>query len=300
MPSAIMKCLALVLAFTSLSETFGFNSNLATRAVRVAPISIRAEKSLHPSTRRKHGASSNISTTRTSSSSLHLSDNLFPFTTTKKFKFSRLSENDDECEGGVVGPIDPLIKDSSTYLRRLNWFSWWSQVILTVVSSVTLLFARAVLKSGSNVGSPVTGGFLFAGCGVSLSFLSIIWTWGGMRLSKRLLKKPNYSLIKVANMIRRTITIGVFLNVIGMLVTLIGAQQIVGLLASKLLSMQGITTFGVSAAAVTAQTLQPLDILVVQANTNLLMSHFISLCCCLIMTQSVRRLDPPSMEDDPR
>jgi len=221
----------------------------------------------------------------------------FPTTSTpKSTRFSQFSE-DSELDA------DPIIENASVSLRRINWFSWWSQVILTVVSSITLLFAKSVLKVGTPEGGKqlVSGGFLFAGSGISLSFLSIIWTWGGTRLSRRLKKRnADYSRIKVANMIRRTITIGTGLNLAGMFVTLIGAQQIVGLLASKLLSMQGVTPFGMSAAAVSVQTLQPLDILIVQANTNTLLSHFISLAASLIMTRSVKQLDPPSMEDDPR
>jgi hypothetical protein len=101
-------------------------------------------------------------------------------------------------------------------------------------------------------------------------------------------------------MIRRTITIGSVLNLSGMFLALIGAQQIVGLLASKLLTMQGVTPFAMTAAGVSAQTLQPLDILIVQANTNTLLSHFISLICGLVMTRGIDKLDPPSVEDDPR
>lgn len=193
---------------------------------------------------------------------------------------------------------DPLIKEIAIRSRRVYVVSWWSQVILTVVSSVTLLFAKSVLKVSSDK-SLVSGGFLFAGSGITFSAISIIWTWGSGRLSRRL-RKADYSRIKAANIIRRAITIGSALNLFGMFVTLIGAQQIVGLLASKLLTMQGVTPFGMSAAAVSAQTLQPLDILIVQANTNTLLSHFISLVCCLIMTRSVDKLDPPSTEDDPR
>jgi len=193
---------------------------------------------------------------------------------------------------------DPVIQEAAIQLRRVNWISWWSQVILSVVSTITLLFAKSVLKTGANKSS-VAGGFLFAGSGVCLSFLSVVWTWGGSRLSKRL-RKSDYTRIKAANMLRRTITVGSILNLVGMFVTLIGAQQIVGLLASKLLTMQGVTTFGMNAAAVSAQTLQPLDILIVQANTNTLLSHFISLVCCLIMTRGVDKLDPPSIEEDPR
>lgn len=171
-------------------------------------------------------------------------------------------------------------------------------MILSVISTVTLLFAKSVLKNGADKSS-VAGGFFFAGSGVALSFLSIVWTWGGARLSKRLLK-TDYSRIKAANVIRRTITIGSVVNLFGMFVTLIGAQQIVGILASKLLTMQGVTPFGMNAAAVSVQTLQPLDILIVQANTNTLLSHFVSLVCCLVMTRGVDKLDPPSIEEDPR
>jgi hypothetical protein len=64
--------------------------------------------------------------------------------------------------------------------------------------------------------------------------------------------------------------------------------------------MQGVSPFAMSAVGVSAQTLQPIDILIVQANTNTLLSHFISLVCCLVMTRGIDKLDPPSLEDDPR
>jgi hypothetical protein len=204
----------------------------------------------------------------------------------------------DQAVSSLSSDQDPLIQELAITLRRVNWVSWWSQVVLSVISTVTLVFAKSVLKTGVDRTS-VAGGFLFAGSGITLGFLSIIWTWGGSRLSKRL-RQNDYSRIKAANMIRRTITIGSVINLIGMFVTLIGAQQIVGLLASKLLTMQGLAPFGMNAAAVSAQTLQPLDILIVQANTNTLLSHFISLVCCLIMTRGVDKLDPPSTEEDPR
>ena len=103
----------------------------------------------------------------------------------------------------------------------------------------------------------------------------------------------------MAAMLRRTITIGSYINIFGMFITLLGAEQIIGLLAAKALTMQGVSPFanGLNSAV---QTLQPLDILIVQANTNTLLSHFISLVCCLYLTRSVRRLDPPSDDDSSR
>lgn len=100
-------------------------------------------------------------------------------------------------------------------------------------------------------------------------------------------------------MLRRAIRVGVSLNLIGMFLTLLGAEQTVGNLAIKVLTarpwMSGAAT-GMPMAFATGDGLQPLDILVVQANTNSLFSHFASLVALLYLTRFVSRLDPPSQE----
>ena len=131
--------------------------------------------------------------------------------------------------------------------------------------------------------------------GVVTSFLSILWTWGGARLAKRLVRRKTMR-IDAANMTRRVISVGVSINLVGMLLSLIGAEQIVGGLAVKVLTMQGIFPGGASGnGGVPVQTLQPLDILVVQGNTNSLLSHFLSMVAYLYLTDCVRKLDPPSV-----
>jgi len=130
------------------------------------------------------------------------------------------------------------------------------------------------------------------------SVLSIIWTWGGARLARRL-QKRNTTRIRAANMTRKAIKVGVSLNIVGMFLSLVGAEQIVGMLAVKVLTMQGVLG-NPATLAVATQTLQPLDILVVQANTNTMLSHFVSLVCGLYLTKFVDKLDPPSVENDER
>lgn len=199
--------------------------------------------------------------------------------------------------------VDDLIFETSKTLHRISWLSWWSQVILTVVSSITLIFARNVIRAGINTSSnkAMVGGsgegLLVAGSGLLVSLLSIVWTWGGARLAKRLVNKKDTRRIAAANMIRREISVGVTLNLLGMALALVGAEQIVGSLAVKVLTQQGVFG-GVDRVAV--QTLQPLDILVVQGNTNTLLSHFCSLVALLYQTKLVRHLDPPSTEGDER
>ena len=196
---------------------------------------------------------------------------------------------------------DPLVVRASSALTASSWLSWWSQVILTVISAVTFIFARNVMEASSMgpIGiTKVAPKFVLPGVGIVFSTMSIIWTWGGRRLAKRFLRRTNTSPVEAANLLRRVIKVGATINLIGLFTSVLGAQFIIGTLVAK--SMQNAVGFGVGIGGgmVSAQTLQPLDLLVVQANTNMLTSHFVSLACLLWLTRMVDKLDPPSLEDD--
>jgi hypothetical protein len=171
-----------------------------------------------------------------------------------------------------------------------------AQLILTTVSSVTLLFARNVLARSATTASAMNAlpNFVLAGSGIAVSFGSIFWTWATRRLAGRLVKKRT-TRVQAAIMLRKDISVGITLNLVGMLFTILGAQQIIGTLAIKVL-----TTSRTLALAESSSLLQPLDILVVQANTNTLFSHFCSLVALLYLSKSVIKLDPPSTEGDER
>lgn len=150
--------------------------------------------------------------------------------------------------------------------------------------------------SHSNI-MPLTHSFIQTHAGIVASAVSIFWTWGAARLTRRFSRNPNTSRISAANLLRRAVKAGCTINLVGMLCTLLGAEQIVGALAIKVLTMSGIqvTSYGQMPAQ-----LQPLDILVVQANTNLLLSHFCSLVGYLWLTRFIGKLDPPSKEGKER
>ena len=78
-----------------------------------------------------------------------------------------------------------------------------------------------------------------------------------------------------------------------MLTVLLGAEQIVGVLASKVLNSQG---FGSTLITnINSQhTLQALDIFLVQANTNVLVAHFAPLLLFLF-TQTQLPLNAEAM-----
>jgi hypothetical protein len=204
-----------------------------------------------------------------------------------------------------------LILQSSQTLQRFSWLSWWSQVILTVVSSVILLFARNVTQRSSKIGGSGSG-FALTGLGIVVSILSILWTWGGARLGQKLATPSRrHSLppdrILAATMIRRVVTVGISINLLGMTLGLLGSGQIVGGLAIQVLTLSSSSSSSLlqqGQAVIVPQLsnpiIQPLDILIVQGNTNILLSHFGSLVAFLYQTKLVHRLDPPSKEGNVR
>lgn len=210
------------------------------------------------------------------------------------------NSNDESDEISRRPPkVDALVKLVSLRMRRVSFFSWWAQVILTAVSAVTLLFTRNVLNLETNpANKALLPNYFLAGSSIALSLASVFWTWASRRLSRRLLRKPT-TRIQAANMLRKSITVGTCLNLMGMALAILGAEQIVGGLAIKVLTTST-SVPAVYQGAQAANLLQPLDILVVQANTNTLFSHFCSVVAYLFLGRSIGQLDPPSVENDER
>lgn len=76
------------------------------------------------------------------------------------------------------------------------------------------------------------------------------------------------------------ITRGILINIVGMGSTLIGISTLVGLLVAKTLSNASVNPFMASAAGGYNPVLA-LDVFLVQAATNTLLGHFLSLLCSL-------------------
>ncbi|GAX27601.1 hypothetical protein FisN_13Hh310 [Fistulifera solaris] len=195
--------------------------------------------------------------------------------------------NDDDDEDLLI--IPSYLLTASKSLRRVSWFSWWSQVILTSVSGVILGFARRTLvQRNTALSTGGTSSFFLSGIGLIVSAVSILWTWGnGSRLSRRLIRRP-LPRAKAAHMLRRAVQVGVTINLVGLLVHLLAAEEIVGTLA-----LQVLTSSSSRNAMFPEGLVQPLDILVVQANTNSLLSHFCSLASLLFYTKQIDQVDPP-------
>ena len=175
------------------------------------------------------------------------------------------------------------ILEFSRLAFRCTIISWWFQIVLTVISTVILTFANTVRQSTSTQ-SFWASGFAFSSAGVIISLYSSLLTWKNSRMCKRLYTASNAAKSKF-NLLR-SFEFSVTISLVGMFITLLGAEQIVGTLASKVLSIQGIQPL--IGAIGSQNSLQALDIFLVQANTNILLALFSPIVCYLGLQKASR------------
>jgi hypothetical protein len=116
-------------------------------------------------------------------------------------------------------------------------------------------------------------------------------TWGYTRFAKRELGA------EAVRGLRGALKWGATLNVVGMALTLVSAQQVVGTLIAKSLLAPGVLgslAGGGPLASPAAAPVTALDIFVVQANTNTMCSHLVGLAAALaLLSRSQRWADKP-------
>lgn len=152
-------------------------------------------------------------------------------------------------------------------LRNIGWISFWSQLILSTVSGVVLLFSLGVTTGGSLTATPTDVCTLVGvGCGLLTSMLS--WTW--IRAGRKLQELKNIRLQQCMG----TVLASTNLNLIGMGATILGLQANVGALVAKTLtSAAGGLYYNPRAAPPPVA----FDVFTVQSCTNTIMAHFVGL-----------------------
>ncbi|MBE9078031.1 DUF3611 family protein [Romeria aff. gracilis LEGE 07310] len=185
--------------------------------------------------------------------------------------------------------LPPAIRRIAGAFRIVGWISFWIQAVLGVISSLVLLFSVATLSGRATQGETNPGtsaGLLFAVLGVLAVFAGAFWSFRYTRLSRKL-RTSNPDLRPKPKDAIRAIQIGLMISLAGMLVTLLGAEAIVGsLLAKSLAQPQGSALFNPGNVT---QFIQPLDIFIVQANTHTLVAHFAAIASALWLYRSVNR-----------
>jgi hypothetical protein len=188
--------------------------------------------------------------------------------------------------------LPPAVRRVVGAFRLLGWISFWAQIVLAVISAVVLMFAGSSLSLSSasvapgNPGSasPETGfGLFFAVCGLVILFAGAYWAFRYTRLSRKLKASDAQARPKPRDAIQ-TLQFGLVINLAGMLLTILGAQAIVGSLVAKSFA-QGFAIFSGNPL----KFISPLDVFLVQANTNIIMAHFIGVVATLWLLRTINR-----------
>jgi len=169
----------------------------------------------------------------------------------------------------------------SADLRNIGRISFWLQLVLGVISAVLLSFGTLILLSSNQRTKGIEVGILAAIAGVIILAIAIFFTRRYVQYSKDILspdpkerpkKKDTLQLIKT----------GLIFNLIGILLTVFGAEALVGIILQKSLL--------IPQATITADPnkfINSADVLIVQANTNSIAAHFAGLVCSLWLLNRV-------------
>lgn len=180
------------------------------------------------------------------------------------------------------------IQEIAQTFRLTGWISFWAQLVLGVVAAVILGFASLSRDVATGQQRSVgTGlGIFFAVVAVIALGASLFWAFRYTRISRQLQSSNPNNRPRKADTIQ-LLRLGLSINLVGLLVGLIGAQAIVGALVAKSLTLPqaGVGVYQIDPSRI----IRPLDIFVVQANTNTVAAHFAGLMGSLWLLNRVNR-----------
>lgn len=180
----------------------------------------------------------------------------------------------------------PAVRRIAGAFRLFGWISFWIQLVLGVVAAGILLLLTISPGGGNNTGasSPGTGAGLFlATGGILVLFAGALWAFRYTRLARQL-RYGGSGGRPTPKVVLQALQIGLFVSLIGMLLTLLGAEIIVGSLFVKALSQPG-----VALPVDGSRLIQPIDIFIVQASTHTAVAHFAAIAIALYLFRLVSR-----------
>lgn len=183
----------------------------------------------------------------------------------------------------ITHALPPAAQRAASSLRLAGNIGFWLQLVLGVVSALILLFASTGLLGGkqSSQGSGfaifcATGGVLALGVSVVLFFR--------YRKIAELIQDPDIALHPKKGNTLQIIKFGIIANLIGMFLSIIGAEAFVGLVLGKVLALpQGAAVYN------TSQLVQPIDLFIILANTHTIASHFAGIVIALWLLNRISK-----------
>jgi hypothetical protein len=177
----------------------------------------------------------------------------------------------------------PKLYGIANTIRLTGWITFWLQLGLTVVTSLTLLFAFTGRAFADQPNPGLGIGVFWAVCGVIALLFSVYWDFRYTRIGKRL-ANPNPSLHPSKADTTQAIRLGIIVSLVGILLTLIGSGATLSVLIAKSISQP-------PGVAITDpnKIIRALDVFVMVANINGIAAHFVGAIASIFLLERVHQ-----------
>ncbi|GAB4852879.1 hypothetical protein Ancab_017076 [Ancistrocladus abbreviatus] len=191
------------------------------------------------------------------------------------------SPADESSDQAKLAQVAKRLESTARYFKRLGSFGFWAQLVCAIVAAVILSFSMVVT---GKITSPFT--VYSTAAGIAAAFISVFWSFGYLRLSDKLRRTANEpSKAPPRADVVKSLKNGIVLNLIGMCAAILGMQATVGLLVAKALTSSANPYYqGISPGY---SPVLALDVFLVQASANTILSHFLGLVSSLELLRSV-------------
>ena len=192
-----------------------------------------------------------------------------------------------------VPALPPGFRTLGNTFRLLGWLGVWVKSGLALFSSVIVIMAFISSNFGTNTGqsstvNPASGvGLLLVICGIILLGLSAFWSFSYARWGRRFLISTTQP--SKADTLRLVKT-DLVTNLLGMMMTIMGGEAVVGLILLKALSSWGTNILNFDPSKIVNLS----DLLVVLACIHPLAGQFLGIVAALILLQRTTQQRSPS------
>lgn len=182
-------------------------------------------------------------------------------------------------------PSSSNLRTIAQTFRLTGWISFWIQLVLGVVSGVILLlFASSTQRQGASNNAGTGFGIFLALGGLAALGIGVYLAFRYVRLGTQLLSANTNNRPRKSETIQ-VLRLGLMVNLVGILLTLLGAQAIVGTLATRAITQ---TQFFFAPQA-NQPFISGLDMFVVLANIQTLSANFAGLAGSLWLLNRINR-----------
>lgn len=188
-----------------------------------------------------------------------------------------------EKSSEIAASLPPAVQRAAAALNWWGQVGLWVQVVLGIVAGVTLIFAAPDLVGTRESGFGSGVGVLFAIGGLIALSISAYFCFRYRQVSRRL-RTADAATRPSRGDIIRLIRIGLTVNLLGMLLTLLGAFPITGVVLFKSLTQPQLVI-----GADPREFVNSIDLLIIQAIINAIAAHFAGLSSSLWLLYRITR-----------